>query len=96
MATKDKSTESVYRVTEVIGTSTQSWEDAAKTAVQTAAGTLRDLRIAEVVKMDVKIEDGKVTEDPTRLQLSFKNQGWSGRTRARSDLTVVRLPQIRH
>ena len=72
MATKDKSTESVYRVTEVIGTSTQSWEDAAKTAVQTAAGTLRDLRIAEVVKMDVKIEDGKVTEYRTRLQLSFK------------------------
>ena len=61
MATKDKSTDSVYRVTEVIGTSAQSWEDAAKTAVQTAAGTLRDLRIAEVVKMDVKIEDGKVT-----------------------------------
>jgi dodecin len=56
MATKDKSAESVYRVTEVIGTSTQSWEDAAKAAVQTAAGTLRDLRIAEVVKMDVKYE----------------------------------------
>src|SRR5437773_358784 len=72
MATKDKSTESVYRVTEVIGTSTQSWEDAAKTAVQTAAGTLRDLRVAEVVKMDVKIEDGKVIEYRTRLQLSFK------------------------
>ena len=67
-----KSTDSVYRVTEVIGTSAQSWEDAAKTAVETAAGTLRDLRIAEVVKMDVKIEDGKVTEDRTRLQLSFK------------------------
>jgi hypothetical protein len=72
MATKDKATESVYRVTEVIGTSPQSWEDAAKTAVQTAAGTLRDLRIAEVVKMDVKIEDGKVTEYRARLQLSFK------------------------
>jgi flavin-binding protein dodecin len=72
MATKDKSTESVYRVTEVIGTSTQSWEAAAKAAVQTAAGTLRDLRVAEVVKMDVKIEDGKVTEYRTRLQLSFK------------------------
>ena len=72
MATKDKSTESVYRVTEVIGTSTQSWEAAAKAAVQTAAGTLRDLRIAEVVKMDVKIEDGKVIEYRTRLQLSFK------------------------
>ena len=72
MATKDKATESVYRVTEVIGTSPESWEDAAKTAVQTAAGTLRDLRIAEVVKMDVKIEDGKVTEYRARLQLSFK------------------------
>ena len=67
MATKDKSTESVYRVTEVIGTSTQSWEDAANTAVQTAAGTLRDLRVAEIVKMDVKIENGKVTEYRTRL-----------------------------
>jgi flavin-binding protein dodecin len=75
MATKDKSTESVYRVTEVIGTSSQSWDDAAKIAVQTAAGTLRDLRIAEVVKMDVKIEDGKVTEFRTRLQLSFKYEG---------------------
>ena len=75
MATKDKSTESVYRVTEVIGTSTQSWEAAAKAAVQTAAGTLRDLRVAEVVKMDVKIEDGEVTEYRTRLQLSFKYEG---------------------
>jgi flavin-binding protein dodecin len=74
MPTKDKSTESVYRVTEVIGTSAQSWEDAAKTAVQTAAGTLRDLRIAEVVKMDVKVEGGKVIEYRTRLQLSFKYQ----------------------
>jgi dodecin len=72
MATKDKSSESVYRVTEVIGTSAESWEDAAKTAVQAAAGTLRDLRIAEVVKMDVKIEHGKVVEYRTRLQLSFK------------------------
>jgi len=72
MAKQNKSTESVYRVTEVIGTSAQSWEHAAKNAVQTAAGTLRDLRIAEVVKMDVKIEDGKVIEYRTRLQLSFK------------------------
>ena len=72
MATKDKSADSVYRVTEVIGTSAESWDDAAKTAVQTAAGTLRDLRIAEVVKMDVRIEDGKVIEYRTRLQLSFK------------------------
>ena len=75
MAKQDKSTESVYRVTEVIGTSAQSWEDAARTAVQTAAGTLRDLRIAEVVKLDVKIEDGKVIEYRARLQLSFKYEG---------------------
>jgi len=75
MAKQDKSTESVYRVTEVIGTSAQSWEDAARIAVQTAASTLRDLRVAEVVKMDVKIEDGKVTGFRTRLQLSFKYEG---------------------
>jgi flavin-binding protein dodecin len=55
-----------------VGGCRKGWEDAAKAAVQTAAGTLRDLRIAEVVKMDVKIEDGKVVEFRTRLQLSFK------------------------
>jgi hypothetical protein len=75
MPEKHKSTESVYRVTEVIGTSAKSWEDAAKKAVETASGTLRDLRIAEVVKMDVKIEDGKTLEYRTRLQLSFKYGG---------------------
>ena len=75
MAKQNKSTDSVYRVTEVIGTSAQSWEDAAKNAVGTAAGTLRDLRIAEVVKLDVKIEVGKVIEFRTRLQLSFKYEG---------------------
>ena len=74
MPKTDKSTDSVYRVTEVIGTSAQSWEDAAKKAVETAAGTLRDLRIAEVVKLDVKVEGGKVIEYRTRLQLSFKYQ----------------------
>ncbi len=75
MPKQDKSTDSVYRVTEVIGTSAQSWEDAAKNAVGTAAGTLRDLRVAEVVKMDVKVEGGKVLEFRTRLQLSFKYEG---------------------
>ena len=75
MAKQNKSTDSVYRITEVIGTSAQSWEDAAKNAVGTAAGTLRDLRIAEVVKLDVKIENGKVIEFRTRLQLSFKYEG---------------------
>jgi flavin-binding protein dodecin len=75
MAKQGKSADSVYRVTEVIGTSTKSWEDAAKNAVETASGTLRDLRIAEVVKMDVKIENDKVIEYRTRLQLSFKYEG---------------------
>ena len=62
----------VYRVTEVIGTSGSSWEDAARNAVATASGTLRDLRIAEIEKLDVKIEDGKVTQFRARLALSFK------------------------
>ena len=70
MAKKAEGT--VYRVTEVIGTSTTSWEDAARNAVSTAAGTLRDLRIAEIEKLDVKIEDGKVVQFRARLALSFK------------------------
>jgi len=57
---------------EVIGTSTQSWEDAAKNAVETATKSLRDLRIAEVVKMDLKVEEGKVLAYRTRVLLSFK------------------------
>ena len=65
----------VYRITEVIGTSATSWEDAARNAVKTAAGSLRDLRIAEIEKLDVKIEDGKVTQFRARLALSFKYQG---------------------
>jgi flavin-binding protein dodecin len=65
----------VYRVTEVIGTSSQSWEDAARNAVKTAAGTLRDLRIAEVEKLDVKVEGGKVAQFRARLSLSFKYGG---------------------
>ena len=65
----------VYRVTEVIGTSSTSWEDAAKNAVRTAAGSLRDLRIAEIEKLDVKIENGKITQYRARLALSFKYGG---------------------
>jgi len=72
MAKQNKSADSVYKVTEIIGTSANSWEDAAKNAVETASGTLRDLRIAEVIKLDVKIDGGKVVEYRTRLQLSFK------------------------
>ena len=71
MAKKSKG-EAVYRVTEVIGTSSKSWEEAAANAVSTAAKTLRDLRIAEVVKMDMKVEGGKVVAYRTRVLLSFK------------------------
>lgn len=62
----------VYKVVEVIGTSTVSWEDAAKNAVETASRTLRDVRIAEVVKTDLKVENGKVRAYRTRVLLSFK------------------------
>jgi flavin-binding protein dodecin len=67
--------EGVYRVIDVIGTSKTSWEDAAKNAVETASKSLRDLRIAEVTKMDVKVEDGRVVAYRTRVQLSFKYEG---------------------
>jgi dodecin len=62
---------SVYRVTEIIGTSNQSWEDAAATALKTAQGTLRDLRVAEVVKQDIHL-DGEALVYRTKLQISFK------------------------
>jgi len=64
--------ESVYRVTEVIGTSTESWEAAAKNAVETAAKTVRDLRVAEATRFDLTIENGQVTAYRTRLDISFK------------------------
>jgi flavin-binding protein dodecin len=64
--------EGVYRVTEVIGSSTVSWEDAAKNAVTVASKSLRDLRIAEIVKLDMKVEGGKVVAYRARIQLSFK------------------------
>lgn len=63
---------SVYKVVEVIGTSTHSWEDAAKNAVETAGHTLRDLRVAEVAKTDMTVKDGKVQEYRARVLLSFK------------------------
>lgn len=75
MAKKGGGSNTVYRVTEVIGTSSNSWEDAVRNAVETAAGSLRDLRIAEIEKLDVKIEDGKVTQFRARLALSFKYEG---------------------
>ena len=64
--------DSVYRVTEVIGVSTESWEAAARSAVETAAKTVRDLRIAEVVRQDVTIEDGQLKNYRVRLAVSFK------------------------
>jgi flavin-binding protein dodecin len=67
--------DSVYRVTEVIGTSTTSWEEAAKNAVETAAKTLRDLRVGEVVRFDVTMKDGKVTSYRARVNISFKYEG---------------------
>jgi len=62
----------IYKIIEVIGTSTKSWEDAATNAVETAAKSLRDLRIAEVVKMDMKVDAGKVVAFRTRVLVSFK------------------------
>jgi dodecin len=70
---KDKDKEAaVYRIVDVIGVSAVSWEDAAKRAVETAAKSLRDLRVAEATKMDLKVEDGKVVAYRTKLALSFK------------------------
>ena len=67
-----KQSESVYRIIDVVGVSEKSWEDAGRVAVETAAGSLRDLRVAEVTKMDMKVDDGKVTAFRTRVALSFK------------------------
>lgn len=64
--------ESVYKVIEIIGTSTESWEKAAKAAVERASKTVRDLRVAEVVQQDLVIEDGKVTAFRAKLSVSFK------------------------
>ena len=67
--------DSVYKVVEVVGTSTDSWEKAARTAVERASKSLRDLRVAEVVEQDVVIEKGKVMSYRTKLKLSFKYEG---------------------
>jgi flavin-binding protein dodecin len=64
--------ESVYRVTEIVGVSSESWEAAARVAVETAAKTVRDLRVAEVVRQDLTIEDGSVVNYRIRLGISFK------------------------
>jgi hypothetical protein len=64
--------ESIYKVIDLVGTSTKSWEDAARAAVETAGSNLRDLRVAEISKLDMKIENGKVTAYRARVSLSFK------------------------
>jgi dodecin len=67
-----KQADAIYKIVEVVGVSEKSWEDAGRRAVETAAGTIRDLRVAEVAKMDMKVEDGKVAAFRTRVSLSFK------------------------
>jgi flavin-binding protein dodecin len=63
---------STYKIIELVGTSTSSWEEAAKNAIETAAKSLKDLRIAEITKMDVTIDNGKITGYRARLNVSFK------------------------
>lgn len=63
---------STYKIIELVGTSTSTWEDAAKNAVETASKTLKDLRVAEITKLDLKIENGKVAAFRARVNLSFK------------------------
>lgn len=64
--------ESTYKIIELVGSSRVSWEDAAKKAVETAAKTLKDLRVAEIVKLDMTVEDGKIAVYRARVNLSFK------------------------
>lgn len=66
---------SVYKIIEVVGTSESSWEDAARQAVETATKTLRDIRIAEIQRLDVRVEGGKIVEYRARVNLSFKFEG---------------------
>jgi dodecin len=68
-------TDSVYKVIELVGTSSESWEKAARGAVERAAQSLRDLRVAEVLEQDLVIDEGKVTAYRTKLKLSFKYEG---------------------
>ena len=67
--------DSVYKVIQLVGSSANSWEEAARNAVETAGKSLRDLRVAEVAKLDMKVEDGKVTAFRARVNLSFKYGG---------------------
>jgi len=72
MAKKSKNENPVYKIVEVVGSSPTSWEDAARAAVESAAKTLRDLRVAEITKLDMKIDNGKVVAYRARVSMSFK------------------------
>lgn len=69
---RSKGGESIYRVTELVGTSPDSWEDAVRNVIKTAAGSLRELRVAEVDRLDLTVEDGNVVAYRARVKLSFK------------------------
>ena len=69
---REQQIDTIYKVVDVVGVSEKSWEDAGRNAVETAAGSLRDLRVAEVTKMDMKLENGKIAAFRTRVSLSFK------------------------
>jgi dodecin len=66
---------SIYKIIELVGTSATSWEDAARSAVETASKTLKDLRVAEISKLDMTVEDGKVINYRARVDISFKYHG---------------------
>ena len=74
-STPDQQADTVYKIVDVVGVSETSWEDAGRNAVETAAESLRDLRVAEVTKMDMKVENGKVAAFRTCVSLSFKYGG---------------------
>ena len=82
---KKSSGDSVYKVVELVGTSSKSWEDAAKNAVETAAGSLRDLRVAEIVKQDMTVENGKVAAYRARVLVSFKYGNFQSGLKSSSD-----------
>lgn len=73
MSVKSPEAKPVHKIVELVGTSPTSWEDAARAAVETAAKTMRDLRIAEVTRLDMKVEDGKVVAYRARVSMSFKD-----------------------
>lgn len=84
-------TNSVYRVTELVGTSTRSWEDAAKSAIETAAGSLRELRVAEVTNLDITIENGKVKTYRAKVKLSFKYEAAPGAAAAKKKVSKKKV-----